>query len=673
MLTAVSWTSGKQAGAKKEQRMVTLKPYHRIADRLWVTAQHPRASDQMLIPKIRELAARYRGFEDPQLATACCGLREQVAAGAPVTDLEIVLPCFALVTESMRRTLGLTLYDVQLLSGIVLSTGAIADVKTGEGKTLIISLPASLYGLTGRGVHVATVNRYLAQRDYEMLKPVYERLGLSVGISLEQHSPTVKRAAYLADITYATGYEFGFDYLRDQTRIRAQPKTFLGQKFRSNLNGMDNHECFTVQREHAMVIIDEADSVLIDEANTPLVLSGARPVQPGGAVIYGAAREVARQLLRDKHYTLQPRNRRLFLNPDGQRAIFAANGAPPDGLNRPWTTYVENALSAEMLYTRDVDYVVRDDTVMIVDQYTGRVFTDRTWREGLHQAIEAKEGVTVTAEAASIARISRQRYFRLYQTISGVTGTALGLEDEFRFFYRLPVVLIPEQQPCRRKNFPTRYFANIEAKHAAIVADVRRRNRTGQPILVGTRTIDESLQLSRLLRATGVSHRVLNGVQDESEAELVALAGQPHAVTIATNMAGRGTDIRLGPAALESGGLHVIATQRQESRRIDRQLIGRAARQGDSGSCQFFVCAADDLLVNYGESVADQIVSSAVEGESNADWSGAVRRVQRTAERARYDARCALFQQDKWLNDVLSTVAEQDQVVSGDQLPVSAD
>ena len=308
---------------------------------------------------------------------------------------------------------------------------------------------------------------------------------------------------------------------------------------------------------------------------------------------------------------------------------------------------------------------------MIVDQYTGRIFSDRTWRDGLHQAVEAKEEVTITAEAASVARISRQRYFRFYETICGLTGTAMGLEEEFRFFYKLPVVMVPERVPCQRIELPTRYFGLRCQKYAAIVSEIRKRHTTGQPILVGTRTIDESQQLSKLLRAMTVSHRVLNGMQDESEADLIQLAGETGAVTIATNMAGRGTDIHLGTQALQCGGLHVIATERQESQRIDRQLIGRSARQGNPGSCQFFVSAEDELLVTHGEDTAEQLAKSAGDGEDKANWSGAVRRVQRNAEKARYESRCALFQQDKWLNDVLSTVAEQDETLDEDNLSMA--
>ena len=648
--------------------MTKLRSFQRITDRLWTTAQHPRARDHAIVAQIRENAANLPTDSDAQLASRCAALRERVLSGSPVTDLTVVIPCFALVYESIRRTLGYTLYDVQLLGGIVLSSGVIADIKTGEGKTLVTSLPASLYALTGRGVHVATVNRYLAERDFAQLKPVYERLGLTVGISAERASPSQKQAAYRCDITYATGYEFGFDYLRDQTRIRSQPKMELGQRFRSNLTGTTSTRFNTVQRKHAVIILDEADSVLIDEANTPLVLSGVKRAAPGTATPYHAARDLSRILVQGEHYVYQETSRRVFLTEVGKEAIFEIHPVPEQGLNRPWTVYIENALSADLIHTRDVDYVVRDGEIMIVDQYTGRIFADRTWRDGLHQAVEAKEDVAITAESASVARISRQRYFRFYDTICGLTGTALGLEDEFRFFYKIPVVLIPERVPCQRKELPTRYFGTQEQKYVAIVTEIRQRQATGQPILVGTRTIEESQRLSELLRRMLVSHRILNGMQDDSEADLIARAGEPGAVTIATNMAGRGTDIHVPTPSLQCGGLHVIATERQESQRIDRQLIGRSARQGNPGSCQFFVSAEDELLVTYGEDVAQQLTNTAGSSEDKADWSGPVRRVQRKAEKTRYEARCALFQQDQWLNDVLSTVAENDHIPGDETL-----
>ncbi len=639
--------------------MPTLRPFHRITDRFWVNSLHPRSSDHVTVAQIRTAADKLQSDTDTQLRARYTDLREQVATGKDVTDLEIVVPCFALVTESVRRTLGFRLYDVQLLGGVVLSTGVIADIKTGEGKTLVTALPTALHALTGQGVHVATVNRYLAERDYEQLRPIFDRLGLSVGLSAEKGSLPEKRAAYLCDVTYATGYEFGFDYLRDQSRLRAQPKKGLGHSFRARLSGSDSQEVLTVQRGHATVILDEADSVLIDEANTPLVLSGSKPDPSNAEAPFYAARDLSRRLIEKQHYHYEENHRRVFLTKSGQTEIFDAGNVPTMRLSRPWSVYVENALSADLIHHRDVDYVVREGEVLIVDQYTGRIFSDRTWRDGLHQAVEAKENLAVSAEAASIARISRQRYFQFYDTVCGLTGTALGLEHEFRFFYRLPVVLVPERVPCQRVEFPTRYFGSREGKYAAIVDDIRRRNEAGQPILVGTRTIEESLQLSDRLRQLAVSHRVLNGMQDEAEAELIHLAGSVGAVTIATNMAGRGTDIDVGPEAMQRGGLHVIATERQESQRVDRQLIGRSARQGEPGSCQFFVSAEDELLVMHGDDVARQL-ASAGDAEDHADWSAPVRRVQRRAEKQRYESRCGLFQQDKWLNNVLSTVAEHD-------------
>lgn len=639
----------------------TLRPYQRLTDRLWATAQRPRSEYESLVPRIRSLADEFAALTDEQLAAKCQTLRAQVIQGTPVTALEIVVPCFALVHEAARRATGLVFYDVQLCGGLVLSTGAIADIKTGEGKTLITTLPAALHALSGNGVHVATVNRYLADRDYNTLRPVYELLGFTVGISRERTPPDTKSAAYQCDITYATGYEFGFDYLRDQTRLRAEPRLALGQQFRLGLRGLNKQRARPMQRKHAFVIVDEADSVLIDEANTPLILSGTAPKATDASRTFQAARAVACRLTPAYHFRILSNKRRVSLTDLGLAHVYSAANLPGEGLDRPWSIYLENALTAEHILAKEVDYVVRDDKVLIVDQYTGRIFTDRTWRDGLHQAVEAKESVTLSPENASVARVSRQRYFRLYDNVCGLTGTAVGLEDEFRFFYGLPVVLIPERLPCQRSELPTRYFANWEAKVVAIIADIRARNQRGQPILVGTRTIDESHQISRRLHSLAVSHQVLNGVQDESEADLVARAGQSSAVTIATNMAGRGTDIQLSEQALSRGGLHVVATERQESQRVDRQLVGRAARQGDPGSCQFFVSCEDELLTRHGPALAASIANSCdATGESQTDWSAAVRRIQRSAERLRYESRCELFRQDQWLNEVLSTVAERD-------------
>ncbi len=653
--------------------MKTLRPYQRLTDRFWATAQQPRSEYGALVQQIRSLADEFAALTDEQLATKCQALRAEVAQGTLVTALQIVIPCFALVQEAARRATGLVFYDVQLFGGLALSTGAIADIKTGEGKTLITTLPAALHALTGNGVHVATVNRYLAERDYETLRPVYELLGFTVGISREKTPPETKRAAHRCDITYATGYEFGFDYLRDQTRLRAEPHLSLGQQFRLDLRGLDRQRAPTVQRKHAMVIVDEADSVLIDEANTPLILSGAAPRASDASRTFQAARQVACRLTADRHFTILQNKRRVRLTDEGLANVYSEANMLSEGLNRPWSIYLENALTAEHILTKDIDYVIRDDKVMIVDQYTGRIFTDRTWRDGLHQAVETKESVTVSAENASVARISRQRYFRFYDNICGLTGTAVGLEDEFQSFYGLSVVLIPERLPCQRSEVPTRYFANWEAKITAIVADIHARNERGQPILVGTRTIDESVQIASRLRSIAISHKLLNGVQDESEAELVACAGEPGAVTIATNMAGRGTDIKLSEESLSLGGLHVVATERQESQRVDRQLVGRAARQGDPGSCQFFVSCEDELLAHHGQALATSIANSCDDsGESKTNWSAAVRRVQRSAERMRYDSRCDLFRQDQWLNEVLSTVADRDLTAYDEEIAMAS-
>ena len=463
-------------------------------------------------------------------------------------------------------------------------------------------------------------------------------------------------------MTYGTGYEFGFDYLRDQSALRSLRKPLLGETLRNRLRGMSDRDDRTVQRGHAFAVIDEVDSVLIDEANTPLVLSG----DPGRSHVdsspYLRAAEVAELLAESEHYVIDRRRRTISLTERGQTIIFQSQAAMPvDGLVRPWQTYIEQALRARLLLQKDVDYVIQDDEIRIVDQYTGRIFTDRTWREGLHQSVEVREDVPVTHEKSSIGRISRQRYFGLYQALCGMTGTAAGHERELQDFYKLPVVLIPERIPNQRQIIATRYFANQDSKWQAIVEDIRARHQHRQPVLVGTSTIDESETLSRMLAAQSLPHQVLNGLQNEDEAELIARAGRAAAITIATNMAGRGTDIKLGDGVVELGGLHVIATQRQESKRVDRQLIGRAARQGDPGSAQCFVGADDDLIQAFRPELGKRIKAlAAADGELRRELGRELDGVQQRAEQQRFQQRCDLYRQDQWMNEVLTTIAQQD-------------
>ena len=642
--------------------MKTVSAYRNFHQTIWPKPFVPRPHDWELVHRIRERASAREQANATELADQIAQLRTRVRSGESPLLREIFTESAALTYEAVRRTLGLEYYDVQLLAGIALASGSVAEMKTGEGKTIVAALPAVLHALAGDGVHVATVNAYLAERDFELLRPVYEILGLAVGLSREKADLPSKRQAYAADITYSTGYELGFDYLRDQAALRGNRKPILGTDFRMRLRGTVSGGRQTVQRGHAFAVIDEIDSVLIDEANTPLVLSSQPNGSAANATPYLRAAEVAALLEDGEHYILDRRRRTFTLTERGHTIVFQHQHSNfVDGLVRPWQIYVEQAIRAEQLLERDADYVVTDGEVRIVDQYTGRIFSDRTWRDGLHQAVEVKEQLNVTNEKSSLGRVSRQRYFGLYDRLCGMTGTATGHEREFQEFYGLPVVIIPERVPNQRQHLATRYFGSQTSKHVAIVTDIRQRNLRGQPVLVGTRTIDESQALVERLEEAQISFQLLNGLQNDDEAAIVEVAGQMNAVTIATNMAGRGTDIALGEGVDELGGLHVIATQRQESQRVDRQLVGRSARQGSPGSCQCFVAADDDLIQQFDASLGQRMATMAnAEGEIRRELDKEVDRVQSQAEAQRYQQRADLFRQDEWLNEVLTTVAEKD-------------
>ena len=640
--------------------MATIPTYHRFWDQVRPSASRPRPVDTSLLDSVKRHASGLAACTNEEIAAQHKELREKVDRGAPLLDTSIITPSFALTFEAVKRTLGMAYYDVQILAGLALATGAIAEMRTGEGKTIVTALPACLHGLTGQGVHVATVNGYLAERDFEIMRQPLRLLGLTVGLSKDGGDTTAKRRAYRCDVTYSTGYELGFDFLRDQASLRSRRKPILGETFRNKLRGLKRNESPTVQRGHAYAIIDEVDSVLIDEANTPLILSHNAGNDEATIGVYAMAARVARSMQSQVDYLIDRRKKSLNLTVEGQRRIYKSTAEIPDsGLCRPWSMYVEQALRAIYMLERDVDYVVNDGKVQIVDQYTGRIFADRHWRDGLHQAVEYHERIDLTPEKQSIARVSRQRYFGLYDLLSGMSGTCTGHERELREFYNLPVVVIPERLQSQRKQHKTRYFANAEDKWIAIAEDVRSRHRHGQPVLIGTRTIDESNILAELLQAARVPFQLLNGCQDDEEASLISEAGEAGTVTIATNMAGRGTDIKLSDAAIECGGLHVIATQRQESARVDRQLIGRAARQGQPGSCQFFIAADDELLAQHGPSASDRVKTLTRKGDVTSNELDALTtKIQKQAERQTHEARCDLYRQDQWLNEVLVTVAE---------------
>lgn len=557
---------------------------------------------------------------------------------------------FALACEGLRRARGIELYDVQLAAAVAVAEGNIVEMQTGEGKTFSCAPAAFLHALLGKGVHVATPNAYLARRDYELLLPAYALLGVRVSCLPEGSASTAaKRQAYRCDIVYGMGYEFGFDYLRDQLTLRKASSRPLGAATLDSLFGEAPTTASLLQRELYYSIVDEADHVLLDDAASPLILSGAAPGEARDAAVHRAARSIVGELRGGEHYRRgSAASLGIQLTDAGIEWIHRREARIPlQQLERTWTEYVEQALRAAVL-RRDVHYVVSDDgEIRIVDTGTGRIFSDRTWREGLHQTVEAKEGVRITSEKLSLAQITRQRFSRLYQRLSGMTGTAVGCEREFRQVYGLKVFPIPLRTPSRRESWPTRFFLAQSQKWRAIFQSIREIHGRERPVLVGTSSIADSEHLAQRLVGEGLDFQLLNGLQAAEEAAIIAQAGQRSAITIATSLAGRGTDIQLGAGVSELGGLHVIVSECSDSARVDRQLVGRSARQGDPGSTQMFVSAEDGLIQQHGAWLVSSIAREAgPDGEATADFSGPLRRLQRAAERARYAARSALLRHD---------------------------
>lgn len=619
----------------------------------------PTAHDRQLVRDVRGRADEMRTLTESQLAARTAELREELDGGCDTGADQIVIPGFALVNEAVRRALAMEFYDVQLLAGLCLTRGCVAQMQTGEGKTLVAALPAAIHGLTGRGAHVITSNSYLAGRDYEQLRPVYTLLGLSAGLLEERSAPDVKRAAYACDITYGNGCEFGFDYLRDQVTLRSGVKPRLGTGFRTTLAGGSLPERQTMQRGLPFAIVDEIDSVLIDDAGSPLIISEHSAMPAEDADAHLTAMHLGDGMVEGKDYVVKSMDGQVQLTSAGSKRIYAdPDTIPVKVLLRPWSEYVEQALRARLLFREGVHYVVDDDTVRIVDGFTGRIYSERHWRDGLHQAIEAREGITITAEQRGLARITRQRFFRLYDQLCGMTGTAVDSAAEFREFYELPVAVIPLRKPGRRTLLPSRHFATQQAKWDAVVEEIVDVHRTGRPVLVGSRTIANSEVLAPMLEQRGIPFRVLNGKQDDEEASVIARAGHAGAITIATNMAGRGTDIKISREVAELGGLHVIGTERHESRRIDRQLVGRAARQGDPGSARFYAAADDELVARYRPWLAEALRKSAGEsGEVTLDFSGNIERLQRHVERLKFGGRRQLFHFDRYRDTVMTKLA----------------
>ncbi len=635
-------------------------------------------SHQRRVPEINALEPAIRALDDAALAAKTVEFRARIAQGV---SLDALLPeAFAVVREASRRVLGMRHFDVQLIGGMVLHSGRIAEMRTGEGKTLVATLPVYLNALSGKGVHLVTVNDYLARRDAEEMGLLYGFLGLTTGVIVPNLSDEERRAAYHSDVTYGTNNEFGFDYLRDNMKYRLEDMT---------------------QRAFNYGIVDEVDSILIDEARTPLIISG--PAEDSSD-LYRTVDEVVKQLVTDPStYDKDEKFRTVILTEPGSETVEAmlvaagivTEGALYDVLNIAVVHHVQQSLRAHTLFSRDTDYIVRDDKVIIIDEFTGRMMEGRRYSEGLHQALEAKEHVEIQQENQTLASITFQNYFRLYPKLSGMTGTAVTEADEFAEIYKLDVVEIPTNLPLVRKDGDDEVYLNTKEKYLSVTNLIEEIGKTGQPILVGTTSIEKSEMLSDLLRERGVVHNVLNARFHEKEATIVAQAGAPNAITIATNMAGRGTDIKLGgnadmrvkqelgdiadPAAREAslraqvaewhevvkgtGGLFVIGTERHESRRIDNQLRGRSGRQGDPGGSRFFLSLEDDLMRIFGSERMGGMLQrlGLKEGEAIVHpWiNRALEKAQKKVEARNFDTRKNLLKYDDVMNDQRKEVYAQ--------------
>ncbi|MDW7673959.1 MAG: preprotein translocase subunit SecA [Bacillota bacterium] len=604
---------------------------------------------QKTVDHINSLEPEIEKLSDDALKAKTQEFKEQLAQGITLDD---ILPeAFAVVREASRRVLKMRHFDVQLIGGMVLHQGRIAEMKTGEGKTLVATLPAYLNALSGKGVHVITVNDYLARRDSEWMGQLYEFLGLSVGLIVHGIDSAERRAAYNADITYGTNNEFGFDYLRDNMAFDAEQLT---------------------QRELNYTIIDEVDSILIDEARTPLIISGQadKPTE-----LYYTVSKMIPRLKREDDYTVDEKANVVTLTEAGVAKVEQMLGVDNlfDDTKLELSHHVNQGLRAYVLMKKDRDYVVKDGEIVIVDEFTGRLMFGRRFSEGLHQAIEAKEGVKIERESQTLATITFQNYFRMYKKLAGMTGTAKTEEEEFMKIYGLDVVVIPTNKPMVREDHPDVIYRTEAGKFNAVVEEIQEAHQQGQPVLVGTISIERSEILSTLLKRKGVPHKVLNAKYHEQEAEIVSQAGQRGAVTIATNMAGRGTDIVLGEGVKEVGGLRIIGTERHESRRIDNQLRGRAGRQGDPGSSRFYVSLEDDLMRLFGSEnimgIMDKIGMDDETPVNHPIISKSIETAQKKVEARNFDIRKHVLQYDDVINKQREVIYKQrGEVLRGEDL-----
>jgi preprotein translocase subunit SecA len=637
---------------------------------------------QPFVDKINAIEPGYEKLSDDELRAKAAEFKSRLAKGE---SQDALLPeVFAAVREAARRKIGERHFDVQLMGGIVLNQGKIAEMKTGEGKTLVATLPVTLNSLTGKGVHVVTVNDYLAKRDTQWMGPIYHALGVTVACiqheaaflfdpgyesedpRLQHLRPITRRQAYEADVTYGTNNEFGFDYLRDNMVVD------LSQR---------------VQRELNYAIVDEVDNILIDEARTPLIISGAAEEATQN---YLAFAKLVPRLRQEEDYVIEERTRAVTLTESGVAKMERSLNLPNlyDPANYGLTHYLDNALRAHVLYKRDRDYVVKDGEVVIVDEFTGRLMFGRRYSEGLHQAIEAKEGVKIQRESITMATITFQNYFRMYEKLAGMTGTAATEGEELDKIYKLDVVVIPTNRPLVREEYRDQIYKNEEAKFRAVVREIEQLHSEGRPVLVGTVSIEKSEHLSQMLQKKGIPHEVLNAKHHEKEAGIVAQAGRLGGVTIATNMAGRGVDIILGGKlegrgpddwrdehnkVIELGGLHVLGTERHEARRIDNQLRGRAGRQGDPGSSRFYVSLEDDLMRRFGGDRVKGVMEWAGFDEDTPLEHGLVSRVieqsQTKVEAYHFDIRKHLVDYDDVVNKHREVIYEErEKILSGADL-----
>jgi preprotein translocase subunit SecA len=607
-----------------------------------------KARAQHLLRQVNALEATYQAASDDELRQQSRSLRYRAMAREP--RLSMLPEAFAIIREAARRKLGMRHFDVQILGAVAMCQRSIAEMQTGEGKTLTATLPLYLYSLAGKGAHLATVNDYLARRDAEWMRPAFDLLDVSVGV-IEADTPTDnRREAYACDITYGTAKEFGFDYLRDRLLKRKllddAPDPLDALLITSPKSGSEK----PVGRGAYFALVDEADSILIDDAGTPLIISSLPQDAPRAIEQFQFAAEAAKAFVQDEHFTVYARDQRIELTAEGRQ--FARSLPLPDALAQLGVSTLfedlERALRVMWFYQRDRQYVVGDGEIHIVDEFTGRIAEGRKWRDGIHQAVEAKESLKVVPGGGQAARITVQDFFLRYPNLAGMTGTASTAARELRRIYRLNVSVVPTNRPPIRKAEPARIFCTADDKWAAIVDEIRQMHAAGRPVIVGTRSIDKSLHVSSLLRGAGITHQVLNAHEVAREAEIVAQAGQRDKVTVSTNMAGRGTDIKLGPGVAELGGLHVICTELHDAARIDRQLIGRCGRQGDPGSYRQYLALDDDILLRgLGVGTADKLATFRAAPSSLERLKRVFYRAQRLVERRSFQQRRALLWQEK--------------------------